>query len=204
MVRTAVQNPVGFGVVSADRVSSFAQALPFRVLVAKAELAEQRMGADGRARKRRVRGISEVARAVGISLALAFGVATAFGAAATGIDELGAFAAALPLVVLAIRSMMLGVWIQGTDLLIVSWLRSYRIARDEDSEVMIGDYSGGFNRWADGDPMSRHVSVLALAIGRNDRLFPATAMRNSTARKVIPEIEQVLGVPSWKELDARL
>lgn len=160
------------------------------------------MGADERARKDRVPGISEVARAVGLLLALGFGAATAFGVTATGTFEAGAFAAALPVVLLAVRSMMLGVWIQGTDLLIVSWLRSYRIAGDEVSEVMIGDYSGYFNRWADGDLMSRHVSVLALAIGRNDRLFPATAMRNSTARKVIPEIEQVLGVPSWKEPNA--
>ena len=162
------------------------------------------MAPDGGARKNRVPGVSEVARAVGLLLALGFGVAIAFGVSATERVGAGAFAVALPVVVLAIRSMMLGIWIQGTDLLIVSWLRSYRIARDEVSEVMIGDYSGYFNRWADGDLMSRHVSVLALAIRRNDRLFPATAMRNSTARKVIPEIEQVLGVPSWKELDARL
>ncbi|SIN72223.1 hypothetical protein [Agromyces cerinus] len=98
------------------------------------------MAPDGRARKNRVPGVSEVARAVGLLLALGFGVAIAFGVSATEAVGAGAFAAALPVVLLAIRSMMLGVWIQGTDLLIVSWLRSYSIARDEVSEVMIGDY----------------------------------------------------------------
>ncbi|MFC9558176.1 hypothetical protein [Agromyces sp. NPDC056965] len=144
-----------------------------------------------------------MARAVGLLLALGFGVAIVFGVAATGTVAVGAFAAALPAVLLAVRSMMLGVWIQGTDLLIVSWLRTYRIVDEEIAEVLIGDYSGYFNRWADGDLMSRHVSVLGLAIGRNDRLFPATAMRNSTARRRIPEIEDVLRVASQHRRDAQ-
>ncbi|MET4159594.1 hypothetical protein [Agromyces sp. PvR057] len=133
-----------------------------------------------------------MARAVGLMLASCFGIAIAFGVAATGGVSAGAIAAALPVLLLAVRSLMLGVWIEGTGIRIVSWLRMYRIEHGDIAEILIGEYSGYFNRWADGDLMSRHVSVLGLAIGREDRLFPATAMRKSTARRSLPAIEDAL------------
>lgn len=100
----------------------------------------------------------------------------------------------LPAAVLLVRSLMIGVYVDGKTLIIVSWWRTYRFPAEQVTEVLIAQYSGYINRWADGDVMGRHVSVLGVEMRGADRLFPATAMTNAAAREVVPAIADALGV----------
>ncbi|WP_411722316.1 hypothetical protein [Mycetocola sp.] len=101
----------------------------------------------------------------------------------------------LPGVLLAVRAPMIGVKIDGSTLKIVSWWRNYDIDCDLIDEILLHHYSGYLNNWGDGDVMGRYVKVLGVESNDRDRYFPATAMTNTVAEAVVPQIARALGVP---------
>lgn len=90
---------------------------------------------------------------------------------------------------------MLRVTVHAETLIIVSWWRTYRFDRHEVEELLVEHYSGYINRWADTDIMARNVKIIGVAVAGRDRFFPATAMTNATAKRVLPELARVLNAP---------
>lgn len=144
-----------------------------------------------------VRAVGRVSRTIGSCVGLGWVFLGSAGTLAAGAElaalvQLPTLVYLLPGVVLVGRSAMLGVKIQGSTLRIVSWWRTYRLEADQGTELLVRHYSGYLNRWADGDVMGRHVKVLGMEIGGRDRFFPATAMTESAAASVVPEIARKL------------
>lgn len=156
-------------------------------------------GGRALAKPRSVRAVGRVSRIIGFTLGFGWvllGSAGAIGAGAEPIElvQWPTVAYLLPGVLLAARATMIGVKIEGSTLKIVSWWRNYRIEADQVPELLVRYYSGYLNRWSDSDVMVRHTKVLGVERGGVDRFFPATAMTNTAAERVIPEIARALGV----------
>ena len=146
-----------------------------------------------------VRAVGRVSRVVGLSAGVGWFVLGSIGALAAGAEpiELVQWPTVpylIPGLLLAVRAAMIGARIQGSTLRIASWWRNYRIDSDQVTELLVRHYSGYLNRWAEGDVMGRHVKVLGIETGGRERFFPATAMTNTAADKVIPDIARALGV----------
>ncbi|WP_430647584.1 hypothetical protein [Agromyces sp. GXS1127] len=101
----------------------------------------------------------------------------------------------IPGILLAARALMLRVKVDAGTLIIVSWWRTYRFDSREVEELLVEHYSGYINRWADTDIMARNVKIIGVAVAGRDRFFPATAMSNATARRLLPELARALDAP---------
>lgn len=147
------------------------------------------------------RAVGRVARAVGLGVGVAWIVAALIGFINIGAEPVDLISRPAPLVVvipgvlLAARALMLRVRVDAGTFVIVSWWRTYRFDSREVDELLVEHYSGYINRWADTDIMARNVKMIGVAIAGRDRFFPATAMTNATARRVLPELARVLDAP---------
>jgi hypothetical protein len=147
------------------------------------------------------RAVGRVARAVGLGVGIAWVLAAFIGLINSGAEPLELITRPAPLVVLtpgvllAARALMLRVKVQAETLIIVSWWRTYRFDSHEVEELLVEHYSGYINRWADTDIMARNVKMIGVAVAGRDRFFPATAMTNATARRVLPDLARVLNAP---------
>ena len=147
------------------------------------------------------RAVGRVARVVGLSVGISWTLLGSIGlleAGAEPIDSISPPAAVLfllPGVLLAVRAVMIRVKVTGEKFTIVSWWRTYRFNKHEVEELLVEQYSGYINRWADTDIMARNVKIIGVAVGGRDRFFPATAMTNASARSALPELARALDVP---------
>lgn len=106
----------------------------------------------------------------GLIIGTGWAVLLPAGAIGAGAEPIALFARAtvpwlLPRVLLAARAPTIGVKIDGSTLKVVSWWRTYRVDGHLVDEILIDQYSGYLNRWADGDVMGRHVKVLCVESG---------------------------------------
>jgi hypothetical protein len=99
-------------------------------------------------------------------------------------------------VLMLIRSMFFGVYVDGAAVKIVSWYWTYFLARSAVRDVRLRNYNGWVNRWSGGiDIFTANVLMIVFVLesGR-ERPFPATAMRHSTAKHTLEDLRSRLGM----------
>lgn len=103
----------------------------------------------------------------------------------------------LPALFFLLRSVWFGVYVGTDEIRIVSWVRTYRVARADVDAVLVRIYNGYLIRWSGGlDIFSAHVQIIGIARRTGKRTFyPATAMSNRRSKVVSAWLAEEIGVP---------
>lgn len=150
-----------------------------------------------RRRWSRIKGSGSVARAVAWVLwgGWVVGVLTVRGWGALVLPDTWLYIA--PALFFLLRSVWFGVYVGNDEIRIVSWLRTYRVARADVDAVLVRIYNGFLIRWSGGlDIFSSQVQIIGIAQRTGKRkLYPGTAMSNRRAKVVSALLSEEIGVP---------
>ena len=102
----------------------------------------------------------------------------------------------VPCAALVARSFFVGIRIRGSELIIVSWFRTYRIHRDRIGDALLTQYSGWFTNFS----ASRRIKILDLEVDGRDREFSCTAMTRRGAARATAELARALDLQT-RDLD---
>lgn len=141
-------------------------------------------GAPRRTQRTSLRAVGRVARGFGLGhggFLLAASLLASVGPAGAGPAML---VFAVPAGAMVIRSCMVGIRVRGSELVIVSWFRTYRIPRHRIRDAILADYSGWFTNFSP----SRRIKILDLDVGGRDREFSCTAMTRRGAALATAEL----------------
>ncbi|GAA1058581.1 hypothetical protein [Agromyces bracchium] len=147
-------------------------------------------GATRPPRPRSLRAVGRVARGFGLAYSgflLAASLLGSVGPAGAGPAML---VFALPMGAMVVRSCMVGIRVRGSELVIVSWFRTYRIPRHSIRDALLTDYSGWFTNFSP----SRRIKILDLDVGGRDREFSCTAMTRRGAVMATAELAGAFGL----------
>lgn len=147
-------------------------------------------------RHRELRPVGRVSRAFGLAYgALTLVACVGGGVRSTGVDPF-MLLFAVPSAAVVIRSCMVGLKVRGSELIIVSWFRTYRFHRDRIGDAILIDYSGWF---ANLSP-SRRIKILELEVDGRDRELSCTAMTRRGAARATAELARAFDLQA-RDLD---
>lgn len=143
-----------------------------------------------RTQRRSLRAVGRVARGFGLGyggVLLAASLLGSIGPAGAG-PAMMVFA--VPIGAMVIRGCMVGIRVRGSELVIVSWFRTYRIPRHRIRDAILTDYSGWFTNFSP----SRRIKILDLDLGGRDREFSCTAMTRRGAALATAGLAEAFGL----------
>lgn len=106
----------------------------------------------------------------------------------------------LIILMVALRSAFMGVFLEENELVVVSWFRTWRFDRRLMEKVVWRRYSGIFNRFEDDDSVLTWVWMIGFRVeGRErTRFFPSTIGSKARVERVASSIATNLGVRAAK------
>ncbi|UOE43565.1 hypothetical protein [Agromyces larvae] len=94
-----------------------------------------------------------------------------------------------------VRSVFFRVELREREVLVVSWLRTYKIPRHDIENVLVGRYSGALTRFTSSGFFSRVFWTVGFAVDHgDDRSYPVTLLPRRSVERAAAQLGQSLGV----------
>ena len=145
---------------------------------------------------RRLKGSARGALVAAASLGLPVAMVVVLASVGTGLT-LYNFLLFIPATLLIARASMMGIYLHGEYASVVSWYRTYRIARAELTSVQLMPYSGLINRNAESgiDPLWLFCRMLRLNTdARGEKEYPGTISSRKTAESLARHLRSWAGL----------